>query len=62
MIHQRQFMSALLHRASSPAVWLNPWRWYAIPHAAIGALTVDSDAHVGTWPGSAGRCTVRPPR
>lgn len=46
MIHQRQFMSALLHRASSPAVWLNPWRWYAIPHAAIGALTVDSDAHV----------------
>ncbi len=46
MVHQRQFMSALLHRASSPAVWLNPWRWYAVPHAAIAALTVDSDAHV----------------
>lgn len=46
MVHQRQFMSAVLHRASSPAVWLNPWRWYAIPHAVIGALTVDSGAHV----------------
>ena len=46
MVDQRQFMSALLHRAASPAVWLNPWRWYAVPHAAVGALTVDHDDHV----------------
>jgi hypothetical protein len=36
----------MLHRVSSPAVWLNPWRWYAVPHAAAGALTVDAGDHV----------------
>jgi LCP family protein required for cell wall assembly len=41
MVKQREFMSALLHRATSPAVWLDPWRWYSVPHAAAGALTVD---------------------
>jgi len=46
MTHQREFMSALLHRAGSPLVWLNPWRWYSVPHAALSALTVDSGAHV----------------
>jgi LCP family protein required for cell wall assembly len=46
MIHQREFMSALLHRAASPGVWLNPWRWYAVPHAAAGALTVNQTDHV----------------
>ena len=46
MVHQREFMSALLHRAASPWTWLNPWRWYAVPHAVIGALTVDQDTHV----------------
>ena len=46
MIHQREFMSALLHRAASPWVWLNPWRWYAVPHAAVDALAVDQDTHV----------------
>ncbi len=46
MLHQREFMSAMLRRASSPAVWLNPWRWYAVPHAAIAAVAVDTDAHV----------------
>lgn len=45
MINQRQFMSALLHRVTSPAVWLNPWRWYAVPRAAAGALTVDRGDH-----------------
>jgi hypothetical protein len=39
-------MSALLQRAASPAVWLNPWRWYSVPHAAAQALTVDQGAHV----------------
>lgn len=45
MTHQRQFISELLHRASSPAVWLNPWRWYAVPRAAAAALTVDRGDH-----------------
>jgi LCP family protein required for cell wall assembly len=46
MINQRQFMKALLHRASSPAVWLNPFRWYSVAHAAADALTVDQGDHV----------------
>ncbi|HEX4394018.1 MAG TPA: LCP family protein [Mycobacterium sp.] len=46
MVDQRQFMAALLHRAVSPAVWLNPWRWYSVPHSAVDALTVDRDDHV----------------
>lgn len=46
MEHQREFMAALLERIGSPAVWLNPWRWYAVPHAVVGALSVDEGAHV----------------
>ena len=46
MINQRQFMSALLHRAASPAVWLNPFRWYSLESSATGALTVDNGAYV----------------
>jgi LCP family protein required for cell wall assembly len=46
MIDQRRFMAALLRRAASPAVWLNPWRWYSVPHAAVNALTLDHDDHV----------------
>ncbi|MGV1086653.1 MAG: LCP family protein [Mycobacterium sp.] len=46
MLHQREFMSALLRRTASPWVWLNPWHWYAVPHAAVDALTVDQDTHV----------------
>ncbi|MGE2818105.1 LCP family protein [Mycobacterium heidelbergense] len=46
MVNQRQFMSALLRRASSPAVWLNPVRWYSVPRAAADALTVDQGDQV----------------
>ncbi len=46
MVHQREFMSALLQRTASPAVWLNPWRWYSVPRAVAGALTVDRGDHV----------------
>ncbi|HZN82560.1 MAG TPA: LCP family protein [Mycobacterium sp.] len=46
MINQRQFMSALLHRAASPAVLLNPLRWYPMAHAASGALTVNEGDHI----------------
>jgi len=45
MIHQREFMSALMHRAASPAVLLNPLRWYPTAHAAVDMVTVDEDAH-----------------
>lgn len=46
MLHQREFMSAMLQRAGSPAVWLNPWRWYSVPRAGLSAVTVDAQAHV----------------
>lgn len=46
MVNQRQFMSALLHRAASPAVWLDPRRWYSVPRAVADALTVDRGDHV----------------
>jgi LCP family protein required for cell wall assembly len=46
MVNQREFMSALLHRATSPAVWLNPLRWYPVATGTTDALTVDEGAHV----------------
>lgn len=46
MANQRQFVSALLHDVTQPAVWLDPWRWYAVPRAAADALTVDRGDHV----------------
>jgi LCP family protein required for cell wall assembly len=46
MVNQRNFMSALLHRTTSPAVMLNPLRWYPMAHAATGAMAVDQGAHI----------------
>jgi LCP family protein required for cell wall assembly len=46
MVNQRQFVSALLRAAASPAVWLNPWCWYSVPRAGADALTVDQGDHV----------------
>jgi LCP family protein required for cell wall assembly len=46
MVNQRQFMAALVHRAASPAVWLNPFRWYSVASSTSGALTVDTGTHV----------------
>lgn len=46
MDNQRQFMSALLHRAASPGVLLNPLRWYPMATAAGGTVSVDEGAHV----------------
>ncbi|HEU4363098.1 MAG TPA: LCP family protein [Mycobacterium sp.] len=43
---QRTVLSALQHRATSPAVWLNPWRWYAVPRAASHAIAVDRGEHL----------------
>ncbi|CAJ1510605.1 LCP family protein [[Mycobacterium] holstebronense] len=46
MAHQRLFLSALLTRLADPAVWLNPLRWYRVPHAAAHAVTVDDSSGV----------------
>jgi anionic cell wall polymer biosynthesis LytR-Cps2A-Psr (LCP) family protein len=46
MSNQRQFMSALMHRAASPVVFANPLRWYPMAHAASGSVTVDDGAHI----------------
>ncbi|WP_412458072.1 LCP family protein [Mycolicibacterium wolinskyi] len=46
MVNQREFMSALLHRAASPSVLLNPLRWYPMARAAGGTIAVDEGAHV----------------
>ena len=46
MVNQREFMSALVHRATSPSVYLNPLRWYPMLHAAAAAVSVDEGAHV----------------
>jgi LCP family protein required for cell wall assembly len=46
MIHQREFVSALLHRAASPAVLLNPLRWYPMAHAVTDAIAVGRNDHV----------------
>ena len=46
MTHQREFMSALMHRAASPGVLLNPLRWYPMARAAVDTVTVDDGDHV----------------
>lgn len=46
MVHQREFMSALLHRATSPVVLLNPLRWIPMARAAGGAVAVNEDDHL----------------
>ena len=46
MVNQRQFMSALMHRAASPGVLLNPLRWSPMANAAADSLTVDSHDHI----------------
>lgn len=46
MANQRAFMSAVMHRALSPPVLLNPLRWYPMARAATGTVTVDDGDHV----------------
>ena len=46
MVNQRQFMSALVDRAASPAVLLNPLRWYPMARAAADTITVDDGDHI----------------
>lgn len=46
MANQREFMSALVHRALSPEVLLNPLRWYPMARAAANTVTVDEGDHI----------------
>jgi LCP family protein required for cell wall assembly len=46
MSNQREFISALFHRATSASVWANPWRWHSVPRAVIDALLVDNGDRV----------------
>lgn len=46
MAHQRQFMSTLVDRVSSPAVLLNPLRWYPMARAASDTVTVNDGDHI----------------
>lgn len=46
MVNQRQFMSTLVDRASSPSVLFNPLRWYPMARAATNTLTVDDGDHI----------------
>ncbi|MGK2881825.1 MAG: LCP family protein [Mycobacterium sp.] len=46
MVNQRAFVSALVKRVTSPAVWLNPLRWYGLTRSGLDALSVDDDAHI----------------
>ncbi len=46
MANQRQFMSTLVDRAASPAVLLNPLRWYPMARAAADTVTVNESDHI----------------
>lgn len=46
MLNQRAFMAALLHRAASPEVLLNPLRWYPVARAATESVAVDEGDHI----------------
>ena len=43
---QREFMSALFSRLSSPRVWLNPYRWLRLAIAGTQAVVVGDGDHV----------------
>ncbi len=46
MVHQREFMSALLHRMLSPGVVFDPLRWYPLARALPDTVTVDDGDHL----------------
>lgn len=46
VVHQRQFLSALLNKATGPSVFLNPFRFVPMMVDLPGTLTVDNGDHV----------------
>ncbi|MFT3660537.1 MAG: LCP family protein [Gordonia sp. (in: high G+C Gram-positive bacteria)] len=46
VVNQRKFMTALMSRALSPSVLLNPFRLFPLLNGATGALTVGENDHL----------------
>ncbi|CAM5514607.1 Cell envelope-related transcriptional attenuator OS=Tsukamurella paurometabola (strain ATCC 8368 /DSM / CCUG 35730 / CIP 100753 / JCM 10117 / KCTC 9821/ NBRC 16120 / NCIMB 702349 / NCTC 13040) OX=521096 GN=Tpau_0136 PE=3 SV=1 [Tsukamurella paurometabola] len=46
VVHQREFMTALFTKATSPTTLLNPFEMWSLADATVGALTVDTDTHL----------------
>ncbi|GAA1482305.1 hypothetical protein GCM10009624_27450 [Gordonia sinesedis] len=46
VVNQRKFLSALMSRATSPAVLANPFRLFPFVSGAVGTLTVDNGTHI----------------
>jgi LCP family protein required for cell wall assembly len=44
--HQREFIGALIKKATAPSVFLNPFKAVPLANAGTEALTVDSDDHL----------------
>jgi LCP family protein required for cell wall assembly len=46
VVHQRQFLSAVVSKVTSPAVLANPFRVFPLMSSVPGALTVNSGDHI----------------
>ena len=46
VVNQRKFLSALMSKATSPSVLLNPFRLFPFISGAVDALTVDENDHL----------------
>ncbi|MGV9793776.1 MULTISPECIES: LCP family glycopolymer transferase [unclassified Gordonia (in: high G+C Gram-positive bacteria)] len=46
VVNQRKFLSALVSRATSPGVLLNPFRFFGFVNGAVDALVVDRHDHI----------------
>ncbi|NLG46827.1 MAG: LCP family protein [Gordonia sp.] len=46
VVNQRKFLAALMSRATSPAVLLNPFRVFPFVSGAVDAVTVDTGDHL----------------
>lgn len=55
MNNQRQFMSALLSKATSPTTFLNPFRLWPLVSDTAKSLQVDEGDHIWNLASLAGR-------
>ena len=53
VVNQRKFLSALMARATSPSVVLNPFRLVPFVNGAVNSLTVDKNDHIWNLAGLA---------
>ncbi|BDH55190.1 LCP family protein [Tsukamurella sp. PLM1] len=66
VVHQREFMSALMKDATSPTTLLNPFALWGLSNAVVDALNVDTDTHLWdlarlAWAMSSGTVTTTTP-